>query len=322
MKNELLFELNNVIVSLENNNRFSEANILNREFVKIAQNIREDQESAELKFRIDLSARMINEIIFSLDDIAGVILKNPSLGMLKSVGSGIKQISGAVKTLNNPNTLKTLAKGMRSIPKNVLMNKNLLSNLKLIPGIAFQFLQLYFLINQISSLVKNANAKTFGDANDRSVFLGQFLELLSTVISIAAPLLGPAAPGLHALALSLQGTGLLLEYAPEAAEKVFNYLENVTPEVKENVALSEQGIPSCNRMTLQWARNKVKSYKGYILELYMDFLENYYEEIVKAGPHTELISSIVKNPKYKNVNQQYMTEMFAIIKCGYGMKAL
>ena len=38
MKNELLFELNNVIVSLENNNRFSEANILNREFVKIAQN--------------------------------------------------------------------------------------------------------------------------------------------------------------------------------------------------------------------------------------------------------------------------------------------
>jgi hypothetical protein len=322
MKNELLFELNNVIVSLENNNRFFEANILNREFVKIAQNIREDQESAELKFRIDLSARMINEIIFSLDDIAGVILKNPSLGMLKSVGSGIKQISGAVKTLNNPNTLKTLAKGMRSIPKNVLMNKNLLSNLKLIPGIAFQFLQLYFLINQISSLVKNANAKTFGDANDRSVFLGQFLELLSTVISIAAPLLGPAAPGLHALALSLQGTGLLLEYAPEASEKVFNYLENVTPEVKENVALSEQGIPSCNRMTLQWARNKVKSYKGYILELYMDFLENYYEEIVKAGPHTELISSIVKNPKYKNVNQQYMTEMFTIIKCGYGMKAL
>ena len=39
MKNELLFELNNVIVSLENNNRFSEANILNREFVKIAQDV-------------------------------------------------------------------------------------------------------------------------------------------------------------------------------------------------------------------------------------------------------------------------------------------
>lgn len=322
MKKELLFELNNLIVNLENNNRFSEANILNKEFIKIAQEVREQQYSEDLQFRISLCSRMITEMIFSLDDIAGVILKRPSLGMLKSVGSGIKQISGAMKTLKNPNFIKTLAQGMKSIPKNVLMNNNLLSTMKAIPGVAFQFIQLYFLILQISSLIKRTNVETFSDANSRSVFIGQFLELLSTLVSIAAPLLGPAAPGLHALALSLQGTGLLLEFAPEAAEKLSNYLENVTEETKENVALGEQGIPDCKRMTLDWAKKKVNKYQGYVLELYNDLIDKYYDEVIKPGPHTELISKIVKNPKYKNINQQYMAEMFAIIKCGYGIKAL
>lgn len=322
MKNELLFELNDLIVNLENNNRFSEAAILNEEFIKLAQQARENQDSEDFQFRFQLASRMIGEIILSLDDIAGVILKRPSLGMLKSVASGIKSISGAVKNLNNPNFIKQLAQGMKSIPKNVLMNKNLLSTLKAIPGVAFQFIQLYFLINQISNLIKKTNSETFNDANSRSIFFGEFLGFLSTLVSIAAPLLGPAAPGLHALALSLQGTGLLLEYAPAAAETLFNYLENVTPEVKENVALGEQGVPSCNKMTLQWAKEKVKNYQGNVKELFTDLVFNHSDEILKPGPHPELISSIIKNPKYKNINQQYMAEMFAIIKCGKGMASI
>ena len=170
MKKELLFELNDLIINLENNNRYSEAAILNEEFVKLAQQARENQDSEDFQFRFQFASRMVSETILALDDIAGVILKRPSLGMLKSVASGIKSISGAVKNLNNPNFIKQLAQGMKSIPKNVLMNKNLLSTLKAIPGVAFQFIQLYFLINQISSLIKKTNSETFNDANSRSIF--------------------------------------------------------------------------------------------------------------------------------------------------------
>jgi hypothetical protein len=325
MKTNLLFELNNVIVSLENNNRFSEANILNREFVKIAQDTLEQEEVAELKFRLDLSARMVSELIFAIDDIAGSLIKisgNPSLGVLKSLGLAMKQIANASKALKNPAFIKNIAVGMKNIPKNILANQSLLSKIKLGAGIVFQFFQIYFLVKQISQLLKDTNSKTLSDANSRSKYFGQLLGMLSTFVSIGASVMGPAAPALHGLALGLQGTGLLLEFAPEVAEKVYDYLENITPEVKENVSLSEQGIPSCNRMTLQWAKDKVKNYSGNTLELFNDLMENHYQEIIKPGPKTALISSIVKNPKYKSINQQYMAEMFGIIKCGYGIQAL
>ena len=58
------------------------------------------------------------------------------------------------------------------------------------------------------------------------------------------------------------------------------------------------------------------------LELFNDLMENHYQEIIKPGPKTALISSIVKNPKYKSINPQYMADMFVIIKCGYGIQAL
>jgi len=324
MKNELLFELNNVIVSLENNNRFSEANILNREFVKIAQYVQQQRDVAETKFRLDLAARMVSEFIFSIDDIVGSLKKlggSPSLGVLKSLGLAMKQIANASKALKNPAFIKNLAVGMKNIPKNILANPSLFSKIKVGAGIGYQFFQIYFLVKQISQLLKDTNSQTLSDANSRSIYFGQLLGMLSTFVSIGASVMGPAAPALHGLALALQGTGLLLEFAPQAAEKVFDYLENVTPEVKENVALSEQGIPSCNRMTLQWAKNKADNYSGEALDLWNDLLSSsLYKKVIQPGPHAELISTLIKNPKYKNVNQQYMTEMFAIIQCGYGMK--
>lgn len=325
MKNELLFELNNVIVSLENNNRFSEANILNKEFVKIAQDFQQQRDIDETKFRLDLATRMVSEFIFAIDDIVGSLQKlggSPSLGVLKSLGLAMKQIANASKALKNPAFIKNLAVGMKNIPKNILANPSLFSRIKVGVGIGFQFFQIYFLVKQISQLLKDTNSQTLSDANSRSIYFGQLLGMLSTFVSIGASVMGPAAPALHGLALALQGTGLLLEFAPQAAEKVFDYLENVTPEVKENVALSEQGIPSCNRMTLQWARDKVKNYSGNTLDLFNDLMENHYQEIIKPGPKTALISSIVKNSKYKSINQQYMAEMFGIIKCGYGIQAL
>jgi hypothetical protein len=323
MKNELLFELNNVIVSLENNNRFSEANILNREFVKIAQDVLEQRDAAETKFRIDLATRMVSEFIFAIDDIVGSLNKlggSSSLGVLKSLGLAMKQIANASKALKNPAFIKNLAVGMKNIPKNILANPSLFSRIKVGVGIGFQFFQIYFLVKQISQLLKDTNSQTLSDANSKSIYFGQLFGMLSTFVSIGASVMGPAAPALHGLALALQGTGLLLEFAPQAAEKVFDYLENVTPEVKENVALGEQGIPSCNRMTLQWAKNKIDKYVGEPLILWNDLMRSHYNEIMKPGPHAQLISTLIKNPKYKNVNQQYMTEMFAIIQCGYGMK--
>ena len=150
-------------------------------------------------------------------------------------------------------------------------------------------------------LLKDTNSQTLSDANSRSIYFGQLLGMLSTFVSIGASVMGPAAPALHGLALALQGTGLLLEFAPQAAEKVFDYLENVTPEVKENVALSEQGIPSCNRMTLQWAKNKADNYSGEALDLWNDLLSSsLYKKVIQPGPHAELISTLIKNPKYKN----------------------
>ena len=318
MKNELLFELNNVIVSLENNNRFSEANILNREFVKIAQNQQFLNELENEKFYTRYAIRMVSEFIFAIDDIVGSLNKlggSSSLGVLKSLGLAMKQIANASKALKNPAFIKNLAVGMKNIPKNILANPSWFSRIKVGVGIGFQFFQIYFLVKQISQLLKDTNSQTLSDANSRSIYFGQLLGMLSTFVSIGASVMGPAAPALHGLALALQGTGLLLEFAPQAAEKVFDYLENVTPEVKENVALGEQGIPSCSRMTLEWAEDKIFKYTSDNELLFHELNDKYRAELKKPGPHSQLISSIIKNPKYKNVNQQYISEMIAIIRC-------
>ena len=101
MKNELLFELNNVIVSLENNNRFSEANILNREFVKIAQNQQFLNELENEKFYTRYAIRMVSEFIFAIDDIVGSLNKlggSSSLGV-KDVDAYLPTMDEAVKII-------------------------------------------------------------------------------------------------------------------------------------------------------------------------------------------------------------------------------